>query len=74
MGSDAKPMESNGLSVSEEISPDRLDEASAQIEAGMKQCRGLVAELRHKLAANANEPFMAQNDSGAEGESSIVND
>ena len=39
--------------------PDRTDElerANQRLRAGLRQCHELVADLRHKLAANLNDP------------------
>ena len=43
--------------------PDRIDElehANERLQAGLRQCQELVADLRVKLAANVNDPMGAE--------------
>lgn len=46
---------------------EKLLHAHAELQLGIRQCQELVADLRSKLAANANEPD-SDNDRDAEAE------
>lgn len=57
--------------VSNETSPSELKENSARIEEGMRQCRGLVADLRHKLSSQSPDAFFGAEDGADEGASNV---
>ena len=50
--------------MTEDFNPNETEEASERLEAGFRQCRELVAELRHRLVSQSSDPFAFGDDAG----------